>query len=383
MKKFIYILISVIFFINLIMPTSSANEEETLQEQQEEFGIREFIEQAGEYSGEFFEDIDMNEILENAIQGKVDNQTLFKKVLSVLGGELVDGLTVLGSILAIVVIHSILKSVSESLENDTISKLIYYVQYILIVTIVMMNFLDIVQVVKDTCNNAIGFMNILIPLLISLMIYTGSITTSGVLEPIILFLINFIGNIIQTLIIPIVLIFTSLIVISKISDNVQIGKLSQFLKSGVVWFFGIILTIFVAVISLEGTLSSSVDGITAKTTKAVVSSAIPVVGKILGDAVDTVLGCGIILKNAVGVIGIIIVIGICIIPILKLGIFTIAYKFMSAICEPIADKNITSLLDQIGDVYKIFLAILCSVSVMLIVGTALVVKISNTGMMYR
>ncbi len=383
MKKIIYILIIVISFLYFTMPTAIADEEETLEEQQEEFGISEFIKQADEYSGEFFEDIDMNEILENAIKGEVDNQTLFKKVLDVLGGELVDGLTVLGSILAIVVIHSILKSVSESLENDTISKLIYYVQYILIVTIVMMNFSDIVQVVKDTCNNLIGFMNILIPLLISLMIYTGSIITSGVLEPIILFLINFIGNIIQTLIIPIVLIFTSLIVISKISDNVQIDKLSKFLKSGVVWFFGIILTIFVAVISLEGTLSSSVDGITAKTTKAVVSSAIPVVGKILGDAVDTVLGCGIILKNAVGVIGIIIAIGICIIPILKLGIFTIAYKFMSAICQPIADKNITSLLDQIGDVYKIFLAILCSVSVMLIVGTALVVKISNTGMMYR
>ena len=383
MKKIIYILISVIFLLNLTMPTSNANEEETLQEQQEEFGIHEFIEQADEYSGEFFEDMDMNEILENAIQGEVDNQTLFKKVLSLLGGELVDGLTVLGSILAIVVIHSILKSVSESLENDTISKLIYYVQYILIVTIVMMNFSDIVQVVKDTCNNLIGFMNILIPLLISLMIYTGSITTSGVLEPIILFLINFIGNIIQTVIIPIVLIFTSLIVISKISNNVQIDKLSSFLKSGVVWFFFFFLTVFVAVISLEGTLSSSVDGITAKTTKAVVSSAIPVVGKILGDAVDTVLGCGIILKNAVGVIGIMIAIGICIIPILKLGVFTIAYKFMSAICEPIADKNITSLLEQIGDVYKIFLAILCSVSVMLIVGTALVVKISNTGMMYR
>lgn len=383
MKKSIYILIFAIFFLSFTMPTSIANEEETLQEQQEEFGISEFIEQADEYAGEFFEDIDINEILEDAIKGEVDNQTIFKKILSLLGGELGDGLRVLGSILAIVMIHSILKSVSESLENDTISKLIYYVQYILIVTIVMMNFSDIVQVVKDTCNNVIGFMNILIPLLISLMIYTGSITTSGVLEPIILFLINFIGNVIQTIIIPIVLIFTSLIVISKISDNVQIDKLSKLLKSGVVWFFGLILTIFVAVISLEGTLSSSVDGITAKTTKAVVSSAIPVVGKILGDAVDTVLGCGIILKNAVGIIGIIIVIGICMLPILKLGIFTIAYKFMSAICEPIADKNITSLLDQIGDVYKILLAILCSVSVMLIVGTALVVKISNTGMMYR
>lgn len=383
MKKIIYVFILMAIFINLIIPISIATEEETLEEQQEEFGIGEFIEKTEEYSGEFFEGIDINEILDNAIKGQVDNQTILKKVLSLLGGQLVNGLTVLGSVLAIVIIHSILKSVSESLKNDTISKLIYYVQYILIVTIIMMNFSDIVQVVKDTCNNLVGFMNILIPLLISLMIYTGSITTSGILEPIILFLINFIGNIIQTIIIPIVLIFTSLIVISKISDNVQIDKLSKFLKSGVVWFFGIILTVFVGVISLEGTLSSSVDGITAKTTKAVVSSAVPVVGKILGDAVDTVLGCGIILKNAVGLIGVIVVIGICIIPILKLGILTIAYKLMSAICEPIADKNITSLLDQIGDVYKIFLAILCSISVMLIVGTALVVKISNTGMMYR
>ena len=383
MKKIVYIVIIIFLLLNLTAPTTKANEEETLEEQQEEFGISEFIEEAQNYSGEFFEDMDMNEILNSAIKGEVDNQTFFQKILNLLGGELVDGLTVLGSILAIVIIHSILKSVSESLENDTISKLIYYVQYILIVTIVMMNFSDIVQVVKDTCNNLIGFMNILIPLLISLMIYTGSIATSGILEPIILFLINFIGNIIQIIIIPIVLIFTSLIVISKISDNVQIDKLSKFLKSGVVWFFGIILTIFVGVISLEGTLSSSVDGITAKTTKAVVSSAIPVVGKILGDAVDTVLGAGILLKNAVGLIGVIVVIGICIIPILKLGILTIAYKVLSAICEPIADKNITSLLDQIGDVYKIFLAILCSISVMLIVGTALVVKISNSGMMYR
>ena len=383
MKKIIYIGIIIFLLLNITAPITKANEEETIKEQQEEFGISEFIEEAQNYSGEFFEDMDMNEILNSAIKGEVDNQTFFQKILNLLGGELVDGLTVLGSILAIVIIHSILKSVSESLENDTISKLIYYVQYILIVTIVMMNFSDIVQVVKDTCNNLIGFMNILIPLLISLMIYTGSIATSGILEPIILFLINFIGNIIQTVIIPIVLIFTSLIVISKISDNVQIDKLSKFLKSGVVWFFGIILTIFVGVISLEGTLSSSVDGITSKTTKAVVSSAIPVVGKILGDAVDTVLGAGILLKNAVGLIGVIVVIGICIIPILKLGILTIAYKVLSAICEPIADKNITSLLDQIGDVYKTFLAILCSISVMLIVGTALVVKISNTGMMYR
>ena len=247
----------------------------------------------------------------------------------------------------------------------------------------MGNFSDIIKLVQDTSNNLVGFMNILVPLLIALMMYTGSITTSTVLEPIILFLINFVGNLIQTIIIPLVLVATSLIVISKISDQVQVDKLAKFLKSGIVWFLGIVLTIFVGVISLEGTLSSSVDGITAKTTKAVVSSAIPVVGKILGDAVDTVLGCGIVLKNAVGIIGVIVIIGICIVPILKLGILTIIYKLLATLTQAIADKKITSLLDETGDIFKIFLGILSALSVMLIVGTAIVVRMSNSAMMYR
>jgi len=124
-------------------------------------------------------------------------------------------------------------------------------------------------------------------------------------------------------------------------------------------------------------------GITSKTTKAIVSSAIPVVGKILGDAVDTVVGGGIILKNAIGLVGVIVVIGICIIPIIKLSILTISYKLLATVSQPIADTKIVSLLDQIGDVFKILLAILSSISFMLIIGTALVLKISNSGMMYR
>ncbi len=387
MKILINIITILILFIT--MPISNASDtkdesnKETMLEQQEEFGVGEFIDSAKEYTNDFFNEDELNNFFNSAIKGEVDNSSIFKKILSLLGQEFVDSIKAVGSILVIIVIHSILKAISESLENESISKLIYYVQYILIVTIIMSSFSGIVKLVQDTTNNLVGFMNLLVPLLIALMLYTGSIATSGVLEPIILFMINFIGNIIQTIIIPGVLIFAGLVVISKISNNFQIGKLSKFFQSSIIWFLGIVLTIFVGVVSLEGTLSSSVDGITAKTTKAVVSTAIPVVGKILGDAVDTVLGCGIILKNAVGLIGVIVVIAICIAPILKLAILTITYKLLAGICEPIADKNIVSLIEQVGDIFKIFLAILTTISVLLIIGTALVVKISNTGMMYR
>ena len=227
------------------------------------------------------------------------------------------------------------------------------------------------------------FVILLIPILITLMITTGSIVSANVVQPLLLFAISFIGNMITTIILPIVLVSTVLGIISQISSKIQIDKLAKFFNSSIVWVLGVILTIFVGMLSLEGTLSSGVDGLTAKTTKAAVSNFIPVVGKVLGDSIDTVLGCASILKNAVGIVGVVVVIGICITPIVKLTVLSGLYYLASALCQPIADGKIIKLLDQMGAPFKILLAITFAVAIMLIIGITLVIKISNSGLMYR
>ncbi len=381
--KLITIIVLIIMCIQHTKVKAYENTDNIIEDQQNNFGISSFIENAQNYTGEFYQDTNIKDIFQEAVKGKINNNNIYEKILKLLGKEVQTAIKNLISILVIIIIHSILKSISENLENENLSKIIYYVQYIAIVTVIMSNFSEIINIVQDAATNLIGFMNSLVPILVSLMLYTGSITTSSILEPIILFMINFIGNFINTILIPSTLIVATLSIVSKIGDKIQIEKLSKFLNNSIIYILGIVLTIFVGVISLEGTLSSSVDGITSKTTKTVVSTAIPVVGKILGDAVDTVLGCGIILKNAVGFIGVLLIIGICITPIIKLTTLTVSYKLISSISEPIADEKITKLLDQIGDIFKVLLAILCSISVMVIIGTTLVIKISNSGMMYR
>lgn len=381
MKKIILIFILVL----VLLPNRvfAETEEGIMKTTQEKFNISGFIKEAEQYLGQNFKNINLTDMLNQAIQGKVDNKSLSKIVMKLLGEEVISSLKILISILVIIVIHGILKSITDNLENTSISQIIYFVQYILIVTLIMSNFTEIIKIVKDTANNLVGFINVLIPVLLTLLIYTGNIATSTLLQPIILFISNFIGNIIVDVLIPIVLIIVVFSIISKISERVQLNKLSKFLKSSVVWFLGIMLTIFVGVVSLEGTLSSSVDGITAKTAKAAVSSVIPVVGKVLGDVVDSVLGCGVILKNAVGLIGVIVILGICLMPIIKIGTLSIVYSLASAVIQPIADDKIVKLLDEMSGVFKILLGILCALSVLLIIGVTMVVKISNSGMMYR
>ena len=90
-----------------------------------------------------------------------------------------------------------------------------------------------------------------------------------------------------------------------------------------------------------------------------------------------------ILKNAVGIVGFLVILGICIGPILKLTILMALYYLTAAICQPIADEAITKLLEQMGKTFQVLLGILCSISVMLLIGVALVIKISNAGLMYR
>ena len=385
MKKIVITVLLILIFLthNTYATEESFSQEDIMQSQQEDLDINSFIDEADKYTDDIYEDIDMGELFSSAITGSIDNESILKSIIKAIGGEVLDSITVLGSILVIIVIHSILKSLSDGLENKGIAQITYYVQYILIVTLIMTNFVQILDIVRESIQSLVGFMNSLIPIMITLMITTGSIVSANLIQPIILFLITFIGNFLTGIIIPLILVSTALGIVSKISDRVQVDKLSKFFKSSVVWILGVILTIFVGVVSIEGTLSSSVDGITAKTAKTAVSSFIPVVGKILGDAVDTVIGCSSILKNATGIVGVIILVGIAIVPIIKLVALMAIYYLGAALCQPIADGKIIQLLEQMGDTFKVLLAIMCSISVMFIIGTTLVINISNSGMMYR
>lgn len=379
MKKIIIIFCILMSLCNLIYATDT----NILKSQQESLGISDFIEESNKYTKENFKDINLQNIFENANTGRIGNSNLFNSFLNVLGRETKNAVSNIGIIMIVIIIHSILITISESLGNKSVSQIAYFVEYIVIITLVLNNFSDIINMVKTSIIDLVGFSNSLIPLMITLMLTTGAIVSAGVVKPVLLILINFIGNFITNFILPLVILGTTLAIVSKISNKVRIDKLAKFMKSAGVWILGIIMTLFVTILSLEGSITETVDGVTAKTAKAAVSTVIPVVGKILGDATDAVIGCAGILKNAVGFVGILVIVGICITPIIKLSLLSFTYFIASCVCQPIADEKVIGLLDSISDTFKILLAIIFCVSVMLIIGLTIVIKVSNGTLLYR
>lgn len=379
MKKVIILFFTFLFLCSPIYGTDT----DILSSQQEALGISDFISTSKKYTQDSLTGLDIQDVFKSAITGRIGNTNLLNNILNVLGRETKTAVSNIGIIMIVIIIHSILVTISENLGNKSVSQIAYFVEYIIIITLVLNNFADIIAMVKESIVDLVGFSNNLIPLLITLMLTTGAIVSAGVIKPVLLFLINFIGNFIIDFILPLVMIGTTLGIISKISNKVRIDKLAKFLKSAGVWILGIIMTLFVTILSLEGSITETVDGVTAKTAKAAVSTVIPVVGKILGDATDAVIGCAGILKNAVGLIGVLVIVGICIVPIIKLSLLSFTYYIASCICQPIADEKIINLLDSIGDTFKILLAIIFCISVMLIIGLTIVIKVSNGTLLYR
>lgn len=357
--------------------------EDMINTQSNLLGITDFLNSSKKYTENAFPNLDISKLFNESVSGKLNHNIFFSGIGDLFNTELKIAIQLIVSVLIVVIVHSIFKAIIENLGNNSSSKIVYFIQYLIIVSLVVNTFVNILDMTKDAIRNIIDFMNLLVPLMVTLMLTTGSITTTSIVQPILMFMINFIGNFTNNFLVPMLLITATLGIVSNISDRFQIDKLSSFFKSSIVWILGIILTVFTCVLSLEGTLSSSVDGLTAKTAKAAVSNFIPVVGKIMGDTVESVIGCGNILKNSIGVIGVVIILGIVLVPLIKILVLWISFKLTSAVCEIVADVKIVKLISQIADNYKILLAILFSISVMFIIGITLVLKITNSSLMYR
>ena len=284
-----WVIIFLICIVIIVLPNKSKATDALVDSQLEALNLSSFIKEGEKYTKDSFENVDIGELLNSAVKGQIETKTLYKCILKILGKEITSSITIIGGILAIIVIHSILKNIGENIGNNSISQVAYYVEYILIVTLIMTSFFEVIDMVKATIVNLVGYINLLIPLLLALVVTSGTAITASVLQPVILGIIVFLGNGITLYILPLLIISTVLGIVSNLSDKIQIGKLSKMLKSSIVWVMGFVLTLFVTIASLEGTLTSSVDGLTLKGLKSASSTFIPVVGKVLGDSVDTVL----------------------------------------------------------------------------------------------
>lgn len=249
-----------------------------------------YIDELKTYGTEIFPEIYEDGFVENLLAGNInlDGEGLIQRILNIFIKEVKISLKLVFKIITISIFCAIIKNLQSSNENG-VSEVAFYVCYLIIATLIITSFINIVELCQSTVKTLNAFMGVLIPIIIIYLTISGHLVVVSTLQPVLIGMITLISNLVSNVLIPVILISTILNIVSNISNEVDVSKIAGLLKKGAMFILELLLIIFVGILSLEGSLASNVDGIVAKTAKSVVSTTIPVVGKLIGDATDSVI----------------------------------------------------------------------------------------------
>ena len=387
-----------VFVICLIMSLFACNvsAEETvdeadllIEEQMKTSEMQKITEQFENYadncSSKLMEDYDPEKIIADAAKGslKMDMPGFLKKILMYLFDEIFLNINIMIKLVVLVILCAILKNLQTSFLSENVGEMAFYACYIVIISILIVSFNSAMQLGREIIDNIVGFMHATIPVLIALMVSGGNIASGGIFEPVMIAVVEISGTIMKNVFMPLVFFSMILSVIGNISEKIQVTRLISFLKQINGWGLGLILTIFVGIVSLQGSLGALVDGVTSKTAKFAITAAIPVAGKYLADASETVIACTLLIRNAAGVAAMIGVILMCMAPLMKMFALLLVYKLTCIIIEPISEKRITGCMNELSNSLTHLLGISASVMFMFLITITAIIGASNISAMIR
>ncbi|WP_226035052.1 stage III sporulation protein AE [Aquibacillus saliphilus] len=297
--------------------------------------------------------------------------------------ELVINGKLLGTLIMLTLFCVILQSLQTAFESKTVSKVAYAVIYLVLIVLALNSFKLAASYVNDTINLMSDFMIALLPLMLGLMATFGNVVAVSFFHPIIIFLIHTSVLLISNVVIPLFFLSALLNIVSTLSEEYKVTQLADLLKNIGLGLLGAFLTIFLGVISVQGATSAVQDGVAMKTAKFVTGNFIPVVGRMFTDATDTILTASLLLKNAVGLVGVIILLGLVLFPAIQIFVISLIYKLTSALLQPIGDGPVITSMNTISKHILYIFAALLVVSFMFFLAIVILVASSNLTLMLR
>ncbi|QAA32062.1 stage III sporulation protein AE [Clostridium manihotivorum] len=296
---------------------------------------------------------------------------LVKAFIGVFVKEVQAALKLMISVIILAIISTLLKNLQGAFSNESISNIAFYACYAVMILVLSKSFLVSVNLAKETIQTLSDFTAVLLPALVLLLSTAGGIAQATTMDPIVLGAVSLTPRFYVDVLIPAILMIFVLGFVNNISNEHKIDGLVKVAKQFVLWGQGIVLTIFIGLLTVRGIASNTIDAVTLKTAKFAVDNFIPIVGKALSDAIATVAGYSLLLKNAISSVGLLIMIIVMLFPIIKIVVMVFIYKISAAVIEPVADKRIVSCITTAGDSLVLIMSSLISITVMFFVMTAL------------
>lgn len=279
-------------------------------------------------------------------------------------------------ILLIALVAAVFTNFSDFFSNKQLSQVSFYVIYLLLLGILFKSFTVMAETASQTLDRLLTFMQALGPAYFLSVAFASGGTTATVFYQFILFFIYLVDFVLQKLLLPFVHIYVVLMLVNNLSKEDFLSKLAELIKTAVSWAMKTLLTVVIGFNVLQGLISPAIDSF-RRSAIGKAGGALPIVGGTVNAVTEVVVGSAALIKNGIGVAGLIVIAVLMVVPILKLVVFVFMYKLTAAIIQPVSDKRLVESIGGIGEGAALLLKIV-TISAVLFMVTIAVVAASTT-----
>ncbi len=394
-KILIFLLITLILVLTLcILPLMSTNVSATTKAEEE---IKEELEKNVD---ENLNDIDFSELVdfENKLGGNVYEGGVTQLIKDILSGEYSGGfadtfnmlinmlgtsvkgfIPLLVTLIAVSIIFSIVNGLTSGFMSKSTTEIIHFVCYSAIIVLLMTEVTFLISDSVKAIQNMAKFMEIIFPIMLTLVTALGGIATTATYSPMMTVLSVGVTKIISIIVLPCFIATMALSIVGFISKDIKLNKLTKFFKSAGEVIIGVVFGLFTTFITTNGISGAITDNISIKSAKFAISSYVPVLGGYLSDGLDLAVASVMLVKNAVGVGGVILMLSIILSPVIKILVFSLGLKLVAGIIEPIGNKRMSEIVYAISKNLTLLVIAMLGMAFMFFIMMILILLTCNAG----
>ncbi len=273
-------------------------------------------------------------------------------------------------LLLVVMLCGIIDDCLEATENKGVANYVPMAGALVITLIAAGNIESLIGLGIETVEMLDVFSKALLPTLAAAVAATGGVISAGVKQISTVFFANILISLIHGVLLQMVYVYITIAAADAMMPGQRLKQIGEALKKGITWVLAGGLILFTSYLSISGAITGSADTLTVQLTKSAISTAVPVVGGIISDATGSVLAGAGVLKNAVGIFGMLVVIATCLLPFLHLAVQYLLYKFTAYLAGTIGNLQLVGLIESLGSAFGLVLGMTGSCALLLLISIA-------------
>lgn len=366
--------IQMIFFLFLLfsIPVQASNGEQGNTQEQllDSMELEKMQEAVNELLGE--ETFSVKESIKKALSGEEPfSAEHFGEIgKAFLYQQLLPDKKILVQVILLVLAASLFSNFTGMFGKGETGGISFYMVYLFLLTILMKSFGQMSRIISSGLEDFVFFMKALMPSYFLAVTAAGGVASAMIFYNMVLAVIYVIQVILLKLVVPGIHLFVLFQLVNYLHKEDILSKMAEFFKTILEWTLHTCVAVLVGMQVIQNMISPAVDSL-KRDVIGKTATAIPAVGNAIDGVTEVALGTAMLIRNCIGVVGILVLLLLGLPPIIRLGVTTLIYKLLAAVVQPVADKRMTGCLSTMGEGCRLLLRVLLTVELLLLITIAI------------